>query len=271
MLVEELNRHYSTAAPNASLHDLEIVKYYYTEQDKVEIGIEKTGKPVSVFISGGPDSAMTTYLVVKTIKELGTNNPVFPITTEFLARPYNIKHAWGNLRKIEELLDFKFEQHLIFPMPNHALPITDEDKKVIMSSHIDTYFKKYELATMFNGLTANPPRTEVGDTDYGDSSKERDEAEVILKKLKSKWVQYPFLFSNKRAVSYFYNKFDLLDSLFPLTRSCEAELKETEYFTKDCFEVRPAEKHCWWCRERQWGFEQYRPQDFVSTYNADSK
>jgi len=267
MKIEDLNRHYSTAAPNASLHDIEIVNYFYTEQDKVEIGIEKTGKPVSVFISGGPDSAMTTYMVVKTIKELGTNNPVFPITAEFLARPYNIKYSWSVLRKIEELLDFKFEQHLIFPMPNHALPITDEDKKVIMSSYIETYFIKYGLATMFNGLTANPPTSEVGDTISGDSSKERDNPETILKKLNSKGVQYPFLFSNKRVVAHFYKKFDLLDSLFPITRSCEGNMKETEYFTKDCFEVRPTEKYCWWCRERQWGFEKYRPQDFINTCN----
>lgn len=268
MEVEELNRHYSTAAPFASVTDVEIKKYFYTDQDKVEFGIPKNGSPIAMFLSGGPDSALTAYMLAKTVKELGYGNPIHPITTEFLARPYNIKYAWGVLQKIEELLDVRFQQHLIFPMPNHALPITDEDKKVIMSANIDEYYKRYNLSCVFNGLTANPPATEVGDTLYGDSSKERDNPEVILKKLKNKHVQYPFLFSNKRVVSYFYNYFDLLDSLFPITRSCEAELKETEYFTKDCFEVRPEEKCCWWCRERKWGFEKYRPNDFINRYKG---
>lgn len=268
MRVEELNRHYSTAAPYASVENVEIKQYFYTDLDKIDIAVPRSGAPMGMFLSGGPDSALTTYLLAKTIKEFGFNNPVYPITTEFLARPYNIKYAWGVLRKVEELLDFKFEQHLIFPMPNHALPISDEDKKVIMSSNIQEYDDRYNLNCIVNGLTANPPITEVGDTLYGDSSKERDEADVILQKLKSKRVQYPFLFSNKRVVSHFYNKFDLLETLFPITRSCEAEMKETEYFTKDCFEVRPKDQCCWWCRERQWGFEQYRPDDFINRFKG---
>ena len=268
MQVEELNRHYSTAAPYASIEDVVVKQYYYTELDKIEIAIPKNGAAVGMFLSGGPDSALTAYLVAKTVKDLGFKNPIFPITTEFLARPYNIKYAWGALRKIEELLDFQFDQHLIFPMPNHALPITDEDKKVIMSANIKEYYEKYGLSCIFNGLTANPPVDEVGDTLYGDSSKERDEPEVILQKLKNKRVQYPFLFSHKRVVSYFYNHFDLLETLFPITRSCEAEMHETEYFTKDCFSVRPVEKCCWWCRERRWGFEQYRPFDFIHSFKG---
>jgi len=172
MLIEELNRHFSTAAPYASVENVEIKKYHYTDLDKIEIAVPRNGAPLGMFLSGGPDSALTTYLLAKTIQEFGFKNPIYPITTEFLARPYNIKYAWGVLRKIEEL--------------------------------------------------------------------------------------------NKKVVSYFYNHFDLLDSLFPLTRSCEAEMHETSYFTKDCFEVRHEEKYCWWCRERRWGFEQYRPNDFTN-------
>lgn len=266
MLVEELNQHFSTAAPYASVADVEIKQYFYTDIDKIEFAIPKDGAPLGMFLSGGPDSALTAYLLVKTVKEFGFGNPIFPITTEFLARPYNIKYAWGALRKIEELLDFKFEQHLIFPMPNHAIPISDEDKKVIMSNNIREYYARYKLGCIFNGLTANPPITDVGDTPYGDSSKERDEPDVILQKLKNKFVQYPLLFSHKKIVSYFYNKFDLLESLFPITRSCEAELVETSYFTKDCFEVRPIDRCCWWCRERKWGFNEYRPNDFIHRF-----
>lgn len=263
MLVEELNRHYSTAGPFASVTAVDIKKYYYTDQDKVEFGIPKDGSPVAMFLSGGPDSALTAYMLAKSVKESGYHNPIHPITTEFLARPYNIKYAWGVLRKVEELLDMSFQQHLIFPMPNHALPITDEDKKVIMSYNINEYYVRYNISCVFNGLTANPPISEVGDTQYGDSSKERDDPEVILQKLKNKRVQYPFLFSNKRVISKFYDQFGLLDSLFPITRSCEAEMHETEYFTKDCFDVRSEESCCWWCRERRWGFEKYRADDFV--------
>lgn len=264
--VTKLNRSYSTAAANTSAGELKIVDYFYTEEDKIEIGIPLENKPVAVFISGGPDSAITTYLVVKTIKDLGFNNPVYPITTEFMARPYNIKHAWNVLHKIEELLNFKFEQHLIFPMPNHAQKITDEDKKVIMSKNIDEYFRRYKIYTLFNGLTANPPENAIIDTPYAQRQVERNSINIVLEKLNQRSAQYPLLFAHKQIAAYFFKKFDLLDSLFPLTRSCEAELVESQYFTKTCFEVRPSEKLCWWCQERKWGFNQYRPEDFTQKF-----
>lgn len=261
--ITKLNRTHSTAAANTGAGELSIVNYFYTDVDKVEIGIPLGNKPVAVFISGGPDSAITTYLVVKTIKDLGFSNPVYPITTEFMARPYNIRHAWNVLNKIEELLDFKFEQHLIFPMPNHAQKIADEDKKVIMSKNIDEYFNRYQIYTLFNGLTANPPDDAIIDTLYAQRQPERNSIDAVLEKLKQNYNQYPLLFSHKQIAAYFFEKFDLLESLFPLTRSCEADLEESHYFTKTCFEIRPAEHLCWWCQERKWGFNHYRPNDFI--------
>lgn len=261
--ITKLNRTYSTASANTGAGELKIVNYFYTDKDKIEIGIPLENKPVAVFISGGPDSALTTYLVVKTIKDLGFNNPVYPITTEFMARPYNIRHAWNVLQKIEELLDFKFEQHLIFPLPNHVLTITDEDKKVIMSKNIDEYFRRYGIYTLFSGLTANPPDDAILDTPNAQRQAERNSINTILPKLEQRFSQYPLLFSHKKIAAYFFYKFDLLESLFPLTRSCEGELEETNYFTKTCFDVRSPEHLCWWCQERKWGFNQYRPNDFI--------
>jgi 7-cyano-7-deazaguanine synthase in queuosine biosynthesis len=47
-----------------------------------------------------------------------------------------------------------------------------------------------------------------------------------------------------------YVKFDLMDTVFPLTRSCEWTSKITEV-------ADPGTNHCgvcWWCEERKWGF-----------------
>ena len=43
-----------------------------------------------------------------------------------------------------------------------------------------------------------------------------------------------------------------MDTLFPITRSCEAWAKDEEYhIEKHC-------EDCWWCRERYWGFGRYK-------------
>lgn len=245
-----------------------IENYYYSDSDYVEFGIPKNGQSIGMFISGGVDSALTCYLIVKAIQKFGTNNKIYPITTEFMARPFNIKHSWQVLREIENLTEFKFSQHLIFPMPNHVLKITDEMKKPIMSENIDLYFKHYNLFTLFNGLTANPPIEEVPDNFWGERQIERDNIDLVLLKLKQRSCQYPFLFSDKRVIAELYDRHNIVSSIFPLTRSCESEMEESKYFTKTCFEVREPGQECWWCRERQYGFKHLVSQDFINTKNA---
>ena len=242
-----------------------IEKYYYNDTNFIEIAIPTNGRPVGMFISGGVDSALVCYLLAKTVKKYNTGTKIYPITTEFMARPFNIRHSWSVLRKIEELLDITFEQHLVFPMPNHSINITDEDKKVIMSDNLNRYFKHYNLKSIFNGLTANPPVEEMPDNLYGHRQVERDDMDLVLRKLEQHGMQYPLLFTHKRQLAYLYEKFDLLDSLFPLTRSCEAESEESLQHTKTCYEVRSPGTECWWCREREYGFKDYRPKDFINT------
>ena len=43
---------------------------------------------------------------------------------------------------------------------------------------------------------------------------------------------------------------ELLDSLFPLTYSCEGSIEATKHHTQHC-------KKCWWCQERYWAFGRY--------------
>jgi len=55
-----------------------------------------------------------------------------------------------------------------------------------------------------------------------------------------------------------YKELNLLDSLFPITRSCEYDIywqTNSEEWKKDVPD--PGIGHCnkcWWCKERKWGF-----------------
>ena len=56
---------------------------------------------------------------------------------------------------------------------------------------------------------------------------------------------------DKRMVAHLYKYFDILDALFPLTRSCE-------WHNSNTFDAaNPGDGHCgqcWWCKEREWAF-----------------
>ena len=55
----------------------------------------------------------------------------------------------------------------------------------------------------------------------------------------------PFTNIDKRGIAELYEHFGLMDTLFPLTKSCEG-------FTPSWDS--PHCGKCWWCLERQWGF-----------------
>lgn len=249
----------------------DIDEHVNTLGETIRIGVPRDGSPISVFISGGVDSAIMTYMVVLSVQKFGYGNKIYPITSEFLQRPFNIKHAYEVLRIIEKSTGFKFSQHLIFPMPNHSDHISDAEKKPIMSDNIEEYHRRYNITTMFNGLTANPPIESVPDNYWGKRQIERDDESLVLKKLNQRFTQFPFLIKDKRSVAAFYKKYEMIDTLFKATRSCESEAEESKYFTKTCFDVRPAGNECWWCREREYGFGEYTPEEFISRFMGNTK
>lgn len=227
----------------------------------IEIAVPKDKRDIGVMVSGGVDSALVCYLLAYKVKKYNTGTKIYPITTEFMARPCNIRGAYNVLRTIEKLLDIQFGQHLIFPTPNHLEHVTDEDKKRLFSLNIDEYRSRYNLLFIGNGLTANPPIEDVPDTNFV-RQVERDDRVQVLKKLEQKTTQFPLLFSDKKIVGKLYKSLGLLDTLFPVTRSCEAETEESKNHTLTCFDFKPKGEECWWCRERAYGFQEYKPELF---------
>ena len=56
---------------------------------------------------------------------------------------------------------------------------------------------------------------------------------------------------DKRFTAQVYKDLFLLETLFPLTRSClNKDTEKTDYHEKPCGE-------CYWCEEKFWAFGQY--------------
>jgi hypothetical protein len=231
-----------------------IEKIYYSDTEYVTFNIPDEGA-IGCFMSGGADSSLMCYLLAKTIVKHNLKTKVFPITGEMLRRPYNLRHASDVVERVTELTGFKFDLHLCFIVPNHKAALSDDEKVEIQSTYTRAYGLKFQLSTIFNGLTANPPEGFVIDSEYGERQKCRDDLKWRQEQEAKMGLSVPFIHVDKRSLAELYKKFDLLDRLLPLTRSCEAELLETEYFTKVCQQARPQAQACWWCRERAYGFD----------------
>lgn len=231
-----------------------IEKIYYNDTDFISLDIPEEGN-VAAFMSGGADSSLMCYLLAKTIQDRGLKTKIYPNTCEFLHRPYNLRCAHEVVQKVTELTGYNFEIHPCFIIPNHKGNFSDDDKIVVMARYHRQFAKSFQWKTIFNGLTANPPLERVSDTSHAHRQTCRDDLEWRKKQEAKPGLTLPFLHVDKKVIGALYKKYNLIDTLLPLTRSCEAEREETDFFTKDCFEVRPRGEECWWCLERAYGFE----------------
>jgi 7-cyano-7-deazaguanine synthase in queuosine biosynthesis len=73
----------------------------------------------------------------------------------------------------------------------------------------------------------------------------------------------PWANTDKQGIAKMYREEKLIDSLLPVTRSCEYDPTSDYYYANTWprwgDEIRdPYLEHCgecWWCKEREWGFK----------------
>ena len=219
---------------------------------------------IGIWMSGGVDSSLCCYLVCKSIKEQGLNIRVQPLTVR-RPKPGNPLHAVPVSRKIKELLDFDLmNPHIVY----YPKIDTEEERDIangpffIEQNHRN--FGSGKIQILFSGLTQNPPQSVQLTFKDGISKEEPIRGEAVERKYehygiggsgKYHWQIDPLRNYNKRDLALVYREEGIMDSLYPLTRSCE-HVQWKEDGTPD----HPVDGHCeicWWCEERYWGFGRY--------------
>ena len=100
----------------------------------------------------------------------------------------------------------------------------------------------------FSGKTANPSM-EVMEK-FKDQVRQKDRDKPTIKSIyKDTTETVPFAMVDKRFIIDMYKRNNLLNTLLPLTRSCEGSKDITDNFKSTC-------GLCWWCNEREWALKQ---------------
>lgn len=227
---------------------------FKNSQDDVvfdENSIPKYISKIGIKISGGADSAIVCYMLAKYLQEERPNIQVFPITGVSDTRPYNKIFAENILKKIEHLTGFQFSKHYWMQVK------TDSAQNYIKGQEniVDTAIRKEGINCMFNGITSNPSKEDAPILYTGKLASKAPVDDRTRSSIKKPRFYYkknfldvkPLINTDKKGVAEHYIRNNLLDELFPLTRSCELR---THDFSEHC-------KECWFCQERYWGFERY--------------
>jgi hypothetical protein len=122
--------------------------------------------------------------------------------------------------------------------------------------HIRNYenFRDNKFQVLYSGITTNPP-VEIQKTfNYGVLLDVEAKRGTDVQKITNRyfvhpeggefWELKPFFNLNKKKLATLYTEMNLLETIFPITRSCE--------------HIGTVHGHCgkcWWCEERFWAFK----------------
>jgi|TARA_R110000803_G_scaffold140612_1_gene207149 hypothetical protein len=223
---------------------------------------------VIIRLSGGADSALLLYMICDEYEKAEKPLNIWPITVLHGVRNWQSYHAQQVIDWMtDKFPNVNFMEHEVWrcddpggkPDSKNANNYVDYQEKLI--DGVVSVVK--ETCAVFNGVTANPPE-DIGQKHWGSSKvfgekvwdvreKHRDwhliaDRKPVQDDVARKLIHVnPFIQHHKGHVAELYYNYELVDTLLPITRSCEGWDYMTEGFSKECGE-------CWWCMERDWAF-----------------
>tara|TARA_B100001057_G_scaffold227362_1_gene227733 strand:- start:2962 stop:3648 length:687 start_codon:yes stop_codon:yes gene_type:complete len=206
-------------------------------------------KTALVKVSGGADSAIVLYMLCRYITDHHKDIAVVVHTTNDWKKPYQVKWA-VKVRQwhMQQFPNIKFLEH-----ETHQLQQGD-DYIQGQAQHLQNVYDKHtqqgtHIDITLAGINALPPSNIVfvdektGEKHVGPT----DDRTGIQPTQGTGWFM-PIRNFDKQDIAEIYKQFDLTDTLFDQTRSCEeTSVEVTQNFTTHC-------GTCWWCQERKWGF-----------------
>lgn len=200
----------------------------------VEFNIYKG--PNAISVSGGADSAILLYFLLKHSKD---RVHIFTLA-DGTKQITGAKSSMNVVYKCAQLTgNYNFEHHIDYS-----------------PDYIDTYVErlpfeyldKKEFNVLYAGITNVPPE-EDRKSFYGDFYEDTRNPNEIRDVFRYGFSYIPWTNHDKKKIAEIYKEYDLLETLFPITRSCE--------WNENVGGKDPGIEHCgncWWCHERKWAF-----------------
>jgi len=221
------------------------------------IFLPKQFKKVLLNLSGGTDSAMLLWQLLKYLREENIIlEELRALSGVDLYRPTSEWNANEIFLAIKEEFPEQNLTHEIFRYWKEG------EKRKYHIAHETKLRKEENFYCLFHGRTANPPEKEqkkiFGMWENNSRPAER-EADIVkeIHNLETRdkklcFLSVPWNTVDKKFIAQLYHEEPFMkNEVFPLTASCiSADKLLTEYWTKPC-------KECWWCKEKKWAFNAY--------------
>ena len=224
----------------------------------MELFLNPKYKRIGISLSGGADSALLAYLILK------QSNADIYFTTQirmWKTRPWQRYVAQDVVAWFRKNFPNRIEHIEGFIPPEMEEPnttyITDEygklkpGNRIILRAHNEWAVHTYKLDAWYAAVTKNPE-------DVPGGLPERDEGILPLHMTHMGIdICHPFVYTTKDWIvkQYYDNN---IEDLLNLTRSCEGEFAELDYTTYTPRQFVPICNECFWCKERDWAIEKVK-------------
>lgn len=193
---------------------------------------------IGIAVSGGADSALLLHFLLTNTTDTVHIYSFFSEKKLYIAESYT-----------KQVVDKCIELTGNNNIKHHVEYIAEQTPKLIHSL-MEEYIVRDHLTMMYTGLTKFPPdsvlETFYEDIRANDPYAYNQRKDGLVRDIyfgRNNTFCRPMINLNKKDVFELYKKFNLIDSLFPLTRSCE--------------NINSPDAHCGiclWCQERAWAF-----------------
>jgi 7-cyano-7-deazaguanine synthase in queuosine biosynthesis len=188
--------------------------------------------PIGISCSGGVDSSLLLYILMANCTD---TIHIFTLSNDRKGRANAVIVPKVIERCIQLTGNLNVMQHSYYAADQIENTLFDVPRE---------YLKNKTISCIFFAITANPP-ADVVFAAQGSEQSNRDPLTIKKEIEYDGFLYQPFVNKDKKTIADIYRQLNLMETLFPVTRSCE-QIGKLEYYDH-CGK-------CWWCEERQWGF-----------------
>lgn len=210
---------------------------------------------IAIKLSGGADSSLVYYALCNKFKNNNDVN-IIPITVGTDLKPYYLHYSTAVINLVKNITGKSPLIHITRSIKHDFKEYSLEQDRIL-----EYAVNKYKVRYSFSGLTINPPYGDIVNYFSNNFKKFDLDLSLIMESLDSRdktrdtsdyvfneFAQRPFGNKNKRYVAECYKQYNVLETLYPYTHSCE------DVKTFDIHGNALHCGHCYFCAERWWGF-----------------
>jgi len=225
----------------------------------LDFDIDPKYKKIGVNLSGGADSAILFYIVCDYLKQ----NDRTDTSVSVMSCANDLKHRW-NVRKAADVINFTIDRldfnpidtHYSYYRPKQELKYFYEvEKQLFAENRVDLVTRRINKKKKDVAIVENIQGDLVDLATDALPIRTSDNKPHLQTNPLGNSFYTPFINFDKRFVAAMYDHYGVRDTLFPLTRSCEA-IPDPRLGFDPAFEKEPCGE-CWWCLERKWAFGEF--------------